>query len=107
VRQWIYALSINLAICWKLRVSDGTRSMSHPFYTVGFVASSSENPIGADNQQERLDAGFAALKGLALTMNGGGRYRRVHRTVAPESSEAICQTLAPPAKIWSDLRGDT
>jgi hypothetical protein len=27
-------------------------------------------------------SGFEALKALALTMNGGGRYRRVHRTVS-------------------------
>ena len=36
--------------------------------------------------------GFETLTALALTMNGGGRYRRVHRQMAPESSEAICQT---------------
>ena|SRR5581483_925376 len=36
--------------------------------------------------------GFAALRARALTMNGGGRYRRVHRQVSPESSEAICRT---------------
>jgi len=39
-------------------------------------------------------AGFARLKALALTMNGGGRYRRVHR---PESSETICRTPASSA----------
>ena len=51
--------------------------------------------------------GFDALKALALTMNGGGRYRTVHRRVAPESSEAICRTpAAQPVKIWSDLHGD-
>jgi hypothetical protein len=33
--------------------------------------------------------GFTRLKDLALTMNGGGRYRRVHR---PESSETIRRT---------------
>jgi hypothetical protein len=39
---------------------------------------------------EHLSAeGFARLKALALAMNGGGRYRRVHR---PESSETICRT---------------
>ena len=44
---------------------------------------------------EHLTAeGFAALRAIAVTMNGGGRYRRVHRQVAPESSEAICQTPA-------------
>src|SRR5207248_4903388 len=33
--------------------------------------------------------GFDALKVLAISMNGGGRYRRVHRAQHPESSEAI------------------
>ena len=57
---------------------------------------------------EHLTAeGFGALKARALTMNGGGKYRTVHRQVAPESSEAICQTPAAlPVKIWSDLHGD-
>ena len=40
-------LSINLAICWKLRVSRTTRSVRNGRY--------SENVTGADNQQERLD----------------------------------------------------
>ena len=43
---------------------------------------------GQHLQQE----GFDALRTLVLRMNGGGRYRRVHREDAPESSEAICQT---------------
>src|SRR5881409_2117561 len=42
VRQWITALSINLAICWKLRVSGATRR-----------ACGSEKATGADNQQGR------------------------------------------------------
>src|ERR1051326_5355203 len=42
VRQWITALSINLAICWKLRVSGATRRTS-----------GSDNASGADNQQGR------------------------------------------------------
>ena len=32
---------------------------------------SSDNPIGADNQQERLDDYFV------LHMNGGGKYRKL------------------------------
>ena len=40
-------LSINLAICWKLRVSRTTRSVRYGQY--------SDNVTGADNQQERLD----------------------------------------------------
>jgi hypothetical protein len=38
--------------------------------------------------------GFERLAARALVMNGGGRYRRVHRSTGPESSETICQT--PP-----------
>ena len=69
------------------------------------------NPLVSSKQQEFLvfaqvvramqdrehlaEAGFARLKMLALTMNGGGRYRRVHR---PESSETICRT--PESSIW-------
>ena len=50
--------------------------------------------------------GFEALRRVAVSMNGGGRYRRVHQRVAPESSEAICRTPVLPVKIWSDLHGD-
>ena len=57
---------------------------------------------------EHLDEnGFTSLRSEALLMNGGGRYRRVHKEGHPESSETICRT--PPAKvvkIWSDLHGD-
>ena len=46
----------------------------------------SDNPCGADNQQERLDA-----------------YKEQH----PESSETICRTPSDKVvKIWSDLHGD-
>jgi hypothetical protein len=55
--------------------------------------------------EHRSSDGFEALKAVAVSMNGGGRYRRVHR-VAPESSEAICRTPVRPVKIWSDLHGD-
>ena len=40
-------LSINLAKCWELRVSHATRSVRPGQY--------SDNVMGADNQQERLD----------------------------------------------------
>jgi hypothetical protein len=47
--------------------------------------------VRAMQAREHLDAvGFTRLKALALTMNGGGRYRRVHR---PESSETLRRTL--------------
>jgi hypothetical protein len=49
--------------------------------------------------------GFDELRTVALSMNGGGRYRRVHR-VDPESSETIRRTPASLVKIWSDLHGD-
>jgi hypothetical protein len=35
--------------------------------------------------------GFERLAAAALQMNGGGRYRRLHRAQSPESSETICQ----------------
>jgi hypothetical protein len=35
-------------------------------------------------------SGFDELRTVALSMNGGGRYRRVHRIT--ESSETICRT---------------
>jgi hypothetical protein len=44
-------LSINLAICWKLRVSRATGSVR--------VGRYSDNVTGADNQQERLDGYIA------------------------------------------------
>jgi LAGLIDADG DNA endonuclease family protein len=37
------------------------------------------------------EEGFQALRNRALQMNGGGRYRMVHRK-HPESSETICRT---------------
>ena len=42
--------------------------------------------------------GFRRLAGLAVRMNGGGRYRRLHRSSNPESSETICQ--APAVVGW-------
>jgi hypothetical protein len=36
--------------------------------------------------------GFDTLRREALLMNGGGRYRRVHRNWHPESPETICRT---------------
>jgi hypothetical protein len=48
---------------------------------------------------EHLDAmGFTRLKGLALTMNGGGRHRRVHH---PESSETLRRT--PEGESGEDI----
>ncbi len=44
------------------------------------------------NKEHLQPAGLEALTALALAMNGGGRYRRVHRWSGPESSETICRT---------------
>ena len=41
--------------------------------------------------------GFDELRAVALSMNGGGRYRRVNVDVAPESSETIRRT---PDRVW-------
>ena len=35
--------------------------------------------------------GYRRLAGIALEMNGGGRYRRIRWQLDPESSETICQ----------------
>ena len=40
------------------------------------------------------EVGFDRLASLAVRMNGGGRYRRIHRSSSPESSETICQALS-------------
>ena len=59
------------------------------------------------NGEHLAAEGFGALRDLALTMNGGGKYRRVHRRSDPESSETIRRTSPETAvKIWSDLHGD-
>ncbi len=54
--------------------------------------------------------GSSGLPLWARRMNGGGRYRRLHATKSPESSETIRRASSPPAgdsmKIWSDLHGD-
>jgi hypothetical protein len=41
--------------------------------------------------EHRTDEGFERLVAIALQMNGGGRYRRIHRNSSPESSETICR----------------
>ena len=65
VRQWFNLLSLNLAKCWNTRVSDGTRPMlSHPIHKVDSMGS--DNPVGAENQQGRLESylsGFADGEG--------------------------------------------
>jgi hypothetical protein len=43
-------------------------------------------------------SGFHALRSRALSMNGEGRYRRVHRSERRESSETICRT--PRVEAW-------
>jgi hypothetical protein len=43
------------------------------------------------------DEGFRRLMALGVRMNGGGRYRRLHRNSAPESSETIRQAPPPAA----------
>ena len=53
------------------------------------------------------EEGFARLRLRALTMNGGGKYRRMHRRRDPESSEAICRTpsfdLQPVENTGEDM----
>ena len=47
----VTALSLNLAICWKHRVSRTTRTVTPEFHGRDMC---SENVSGAVNQQERL-----------------------------------------------------
>ena len=49
-----------------------------------------------DRGEHLSEPGFKRLREAAIVMNGGGRYRRMHRR-QPESSEAICQT---PRQEW-------
>src|SRR5262249_9007303 len=61
-------------------------SKQRDFLTFAFIVRAMANG-------EHLTAeGFDALVEIALSMNGGGRYRRVHRRTHPESSETICRT---------------
>jgi hypothetical protein len=74
----------NLAICWKLRVSDR--------YSPYLGGMRSDNLVGADNQQERpLREANASRR---LHVRGGNPQRPYARR-----SEA-------GAMRWSDLRGD-
>jgi hypothetical protein len=49
------------------------------------------------NGEHLCEEGFIRLKALALAMNGGGKYRRVHR---PESSETIRRT---PTRVGEEM----
>ena len=70
-------LSINLAICWKLRVSRATRSVRHGQY--------SDNVTGADNQQERLDgyiSGYVDGEGsFSVVVNRNSSCKRGYQLV--------------------------
>jgi hypothetical protein len=52
--------------------------------------------------------GFTGLVASALSMNGGGRYRRVHGTNASGILRDHMPNTADQeaVKIWSDLHGD-
>ena len=76
------------------------------------------NPLKSAKQQEVLtfssivrsmergehleSLGLERLRSMALSMNGGGRYRKLHRPTYPESSETICQTSETHRKCVSD-----
>ena len=47
--------------------------------------------------------GFRRLADVAVHMNGGGRYRRLHRSSNPESSETICQAPNPAAGSGEEM----
>jgi len=60
--------------------------------------------------RHRTEEGFQELLGIALSMNGGGRFRKVHwqeLISRPESSETVRRTGRDAArKIQSELHGD-
>ena len=91
---------MQLAKCWKPRVSAGTRSLSvGPF--LGCTPVSSDNPAGAANQQER--PGFEQV---------GRRLRReAHLLIKlvfwnPQRPYASHLISTGEAKIWSKPYGD-
>jgi LAGLIDADG DNA endonuclease family protein len=64
--------------------------------------------VRAMDRGEHLETeGFARLCDVALGMNGGGKYRRVHRdTTASRILRDHMPNTAKAVKIWSDLHGD-
>ncbi len=77
-----------------------------PFFERNPLLSSKQQEVGVFASIVRRMAagehlsrsGFERLAAMALQMNGGGRYRRLHRSSTPESSETICQ--APQEALW-------
>ena len=58
VRQWTYALSINLAICWKAWPVSHTTDITDD-NTFGYNSFIGENVMGAGNQQGRPEENLA------------------------------------------------
>jgi LAGLIDADG DNA endonuclease family protein len=77
------ALSINSAKCWNIRVSDSTRFVTPTLYSGGMT---SDNLVGADNQQERLDAYIAGY------VDGEGTF---HVAVQRNPSTRVGWQLVP------------
>ncbi len=50
--------------------------------------------------------GFLSLRDHALSMNGGGRYRRVHGVKDSRILRDHMPNTSGDVKIWSDLHGD-
>ena len=50
--------------------------------------------------------GFQSLKDEALSMNGGGRYRRAHGVKESRILRDHMPNTSGDVKIWSDLHGD-
>jgi hypothetical protein len=98
--------SRDTTLVYVVRRRDDLLTMVIPFFERNPLVSSKQREflafaqtVRAMNDGEHLtDAGFARLKALALAMNGGGRYRRVHR---PESSETICRT--PTSSVGEEM----
>ena len=89
-----------------------------PFFERNPLVSSKQNEASTfarivramERGAHREPKGFEWLATEALAMNGGGRYRRLHRQVTiqdPQRPHAEHGALKSAAvKIWSDLHGD-
>ncbi|CAN5291426.1 hypothetical protein BH20ACT24_BH20ACT24_07440 [soil metagenome] len=95
-----------------------------PFFNVQPLLSSKQQDLltfasivnAMANGEHLSSEGFRCLRDRALSMNGGGRYRRVHRMEASRilrdhTPDTAAPTVSPGGeervvKIWSDLHGD-
>ena len=59
-----------------------------------------------DKRKHLSSKGFRSLVEQALSMNGGGKYRRMNRAEASRILRDHMPNTSEDVKIWSDLHGD-